>query len=285
MADVQLSQPGDAKPTESTEKASDVDAGAKRKKLMYELKSTAVKLGTLVFILLPVFALLVSAFFGALLHAAEGWAFEECYFTVLGQLSSTGINVASVPAPLSHLGKLICCMIGLFSVAICGVVIALMGGPLIEPIIEVLHMEPSGEKPLRSALLQLAKLIFAILPVVAFTASILFGLILQAAEGGESNGWGLGTCFYGVLAELTGTTITVATLPAATTIVGRLFACLTGIWSISILGIVIGLIGGPLMDPIIQATRMEPKAYDGGGKGSGRVRGSVRVAAMTMIGS
>lgn len=111
----------------------------------------------------------------------------------------------------------------------------------------------------RDALAKLTFLIVLFLPVFVVLVSIVFGTILKFAEG-----WGLDTCFYLTLAELTGADLANLGVhtKTATTRYGKLVACLIGLLSLGIFATVVGVLGGPLIEPIGDFIGLKPLNRD-----------------------
>jgi hypothetical protein len=226
------------------------------------LRDALCKLSVLVFIALPVSAVILAVIFGAILAGVEGWNFGDCFWCVLQELTATDIAIVHLPTPDSHVGKIAGCFVGLFSLAVLGLMIALMGGPLLDPIIEAYNLRPTAgtSRPLRESVNKLLIFAFILLPILAVALSAIFGGILSIAEGGAGDGWDFTTCFYLVLAELTGTDMKIVTSPTPTKVIGKLMACMVGLWSLAIFGGVLGVMGGPLLGPIINALGAEARA-------------------------
>jgi hypothetical protein len=133
------------------------------------LRDALKKTLLLIFFALPIACVLLAFLFAALLTLVEGWDYEDCFYEVLASLTSTNIAVSNVPAADSDGGKLIGCLVGLYSLAILGGVIGLIGGPLLDPVIEFLHMdiEDGTRSPVKTSLLKMTGFVFLELPIVS----------------------------------------------------------------------------------------------------------------------
>jgi hypothetical protein len=235
------------------------------KKLL--LQNALKKMFVIIFLGLPVVSIIIAAIFGAMLAGIEGWDFEPSFYITLADITATSsVQVANVPAPDTTMGKLLGCGIGLVSLAVVGALIGLMGGPLLEPFIDLLHLDVSEKAKerghgLREALGKMCLLVFVGIPVAAVIISAIFGFVLAEVEGGSAKGWPYSVGFYAVLSELSGTNLAVVSAPAIESHGGKLMACLIGVWSLCILSCVVGVMGGPLIEPIIVALRAEPEAH------------------------
>ena len=106
----------------------------------------------------------------------------------------------------------------------------------------------------RDVAAKLALFALLIVPLLALALAALFGALLCVAEG-----WGYRECFYLVLAGLTGTTIDVVPHEEhARGPLAKLVACAVGLVSLAIFAAVIGVIGGPLIEPLAQAAGLGP---------------------------
>jgi hypothetical protein len=231
------------------------------------LRDALKKLLFLIIIGLPIFALILAAIFGGLLAGIEGWSFQDSFYITLAVLTSTDITVATVPAPETTVGRLIGCLVGLVSLAVVGGLIGITGGPLLDPIEELLGLNISDGahergRPLRESLWKMFVLIFGGIPAAAMIISAIFGLLLCEVEGGSAKGWTFHVGFYAVLKEISGTNLDVVSTPTPDTHGGKLMACLVGIWGLSLLSSVVGIMGGPLLDPIISVLGAEPEEHE-----------------------
>ena len=81
-----------------------------------------------------------------------------------------------------------------------------------------------------------------------------FGGLLAIVEG-----WSYETCFWLVLADLTHTNLPVVLhAPHAEDVGGKLIVCFVGILGVSVFVFAVGVVGGPLMDPITQSLGFVP---------------------------
>lgn len=105
-----------------------------------------------------------------------------------------------------------------------------------------------------SALGKLALLVLVVVPVVVGLVSAAFAGVLAAVEG-----WTYETCFWLVLADLTHTNLAVVDHNTfADNTGGKLIACFVGIFSLSVFIFAIGVVGGPLMDPVTESLGFKP---------------------------
>jgi hypothetical protein len=223
------------------------------------LTDSIKKLCITVFMVLPLIVLLLGAIFGAILALAEGWGFDVCFWSVVQELTGTSIPVEQYGTPDTHFGKIVGCLIGLCSLAVLGIMLAIIGGPLLEPIIEAFALKPTKEVgALRESVMKLSFFIFVAVPLLSVVLSALFGLLLSAIEGGAEEGWPFIVCFYLVLAELTATDLPIVKAPYPKRTAGKLIVCFVGLWSLAIFGLVLGITGGPLLEPIIHALGATP---------------------------
>jgi hypothetical protein len=224
-------------------------------------RDAVFKLFVLVFFCLPFVSVVLAAVFGALLALIEDWSFEDCFWIVLKELTSTEVSIVELPRPDSDFGKIAGCCVGVVSLAVLGLMIAIMGGPLLDPVIKRYNLQPSraSSNPLRESINKLLAFMFCVIPVFAIALSAVLGGLLSVCEGGAATGWSFTMGFYVVLAELTGTGMDIVDSPHPQRTIGKLMACMIGLWSLAIFGGLLGITGGPLLNPIIDALGAEAR--------------------------
>jgi hypothetical protein len=108
------------------------------------VKTAAKKLTILIFLGLPVFAVVIAAVFGGLLAVLEDWPYEACFYAILAEVTACEIDLTDMDAlaPEGDMGRLSAAMVGLWSMATFAAVVGVSSGSLVEPIIEVMKLTP-----------------------------------------------------------------------------------------------------------------------------------------------
>lgn len=220
-----------------------------------QIKDALLKMCLFTFVAVPVASLSLAVVFGAMLAVIEQWPFDECFFLILMELSDLDIVLHTLSDQQQVIssagGRLAAAVSSLSSMAAFGLILAVIGGPLLRPVISLTGMEPHrGEThPVRSALLRLLVLLFIGVPLVAVAISLVFGTLLAVVEE-----WPWGGAFFLVLGEIVDTKIDLVDMDAfrPKTGYGRIFCFLIGLWSLTIFVTVIGVISGPLLLPVLE---------------------------------
>ena len=373
-----------------------IDATAVAKddeKVRKEFWDAMRKCAKLCFVHLPVLSVVCSVVFGGMLALVEEWSYEDAFFLVLAEITSTDIKIIEPVEPKGTFGKIVGCLVGLLSLAVFGGIAGIFSGPLLDPILARTRLRPTDDElniesnedqafldelcyrseheeakglaprvekmpwyardtfgdggvsvgwlcrklvqhragvrgmfdeldmdgngslsrdelgeglvrlgprlgipplsqakvfalfaaidvdgdgaltheevvvrcrevaeadrqriQMRDAMLKLGALVLVGLPTLALVLSLVFGTLLAVTEG-----WGWENCFYLVLTNLTGTSLTVVKhVQHAEALHAKLVACAVGLFSITIFAIVIGVLGGPLIEPLAEIVDLAP---------------------------
>ena len=117
--------------------ASDVSA------LRKEFGDAMRKCAKLCFVHLPIMSVVCSVVFGGMLALVEGWSYEDSFFLVLAEITSTDIKIIQPVEPKGTFGKIVGCLVGLLSLAVFGGIAGIFSGPLLDPIL-AFGMSPDG---------------------------------------------------------------------------------------------------------------------------------------------
>lgn len=116
---------------------------AEHDRMTTQVVSAVKLLLVLVFLIIPAFALIVSAIFGGFLAFAEGWSYENSFYLVFAELTHTNLAVVPHDAHVENfLGKIIACLIGIVALGVFVFAVGVAGGPLMEPITEACGFKP-----------------------------------------------------------------------------------------------------------------------------------------------
>ena len=107
-----------------------------------QCRDAVKKLLFIALVLLPAFTVAVSLVGGLVLYEVEGWAYVDCFYLVLSNLTSTHIPLAHDKHAEDRLGKLTACLVGLCSIGVFCCFLGILVGPLLEPIGERLRLAP-----------------------------------------------------------------------------------------------------------------------------------------------
>lgn len=108
------------------------------------VQTAAKKLLILIFVGLPVFAIVIAAVFGGLLAVLEDWSYEACFYAILAEVTACEIDLTDMDAlaPEGDAGRLSAAMVGLWSMATFAAVVGVSSGSLVEPLIEAMKLAP-----------------------------------------------------------------------------------------------------------------------------------------------
>lgn len=236
--------------------------GSRKYVQKFQVGSSLSKMASFVLIGVPVVCMSLAVVFGGILAWLEAWPFKECFFLMLMEMGDLDIHLDELGddherIPDSDLGRLVAALVGCVSVAIFGGILAVMGGPLLHPFLVMTRMEvyESEPHPIRKALTKLAFLIGVLLPLSAIVISVIFGGLLAAIED-----WPFRNTFYAVLGEIIDSKIALTHLKKVqpTNDVARLVWAIIGLWSLVTFATVIGVVAGPIMNPILEVLRLTP---------------------------
>eukprot|EP01043_Picozoa_sp_COSAG02_P067919 COSAG02_NODE_11085_length_1795_cov_34.688090_1_plen_419_part_00 len=108
------------------------------------VQTATTKLLLLIFIGLPVFAIVIAAAFGGLLALLEDWPYESCFYAILAEVTACEIDLTDMDAlvPEGDAGRLSAAMVGLWSMASFAAVVGVSSGSLVEPLIGAMKLAP-----------------------------------------------------------------------------------------------------------------------------------------------
>jgi len=213
---------------------------------------------------MPAVCLTIAAFFGFLLSLVEPWPFRQCFFLVAKELSDLDMALAGVhdsewlePEAI-HLGfggRLAVAITNMISIAFFGLILAVMGGPLLAPFLNMLGLAHGDgtEMTVGESLRKIVILMFMAAPAVAVLISVMFGALLCLVEN-----WSFVDAFWLILQEITDSNLQLVD-PQTVQIgsdSGRLLVVIVALWSLSLFVTVVGMIAGPLIHPLLELMKL-----------------------------
>lgn len=229
----------------------------KQKPLAARVRASCYRLLFLVGVVLPIVSVFLSVLLGAPLAVIEGWSFQDCFFIILAELSATSITLTDDDdTPETHIGRLVAAVISMIALGMFGVVVGILGGPLLDPLIQVFRLTvPDEDSKYRASksIGKLAGLLFLGLPILAIVLSAIFGGMLAVTEG-----WKFSDSFYTIMVELSATNIELVEANLyPESFIGKLVAAFISLWALAIFAAVLGVAGGPLC---FAAMNMDPES-------------------------
>ncbi|KAK3244261.1 hypothetical protein CYMTET_46118 [Cymbomonas tetramitiformis] len=122
------------------------------------LRACVARLSLFTFLAVPVVVLLVSTVVGGVLSAVEDWPYKDGFLYVGGQITG-GTNPLVLDVPESTTGKVVSLLIGVWGVGLLSLAIALVGGHILDPIVDMLALgKPDRYVPELRARKQIVKI-------------------------------------------------------------------------------------------------------------------------------
>ena len=110
-----------------------------------QLRDALAKVAAFCFVT-PLLMVASGLIFGGVLSVVEGWGFVDCFFIVLSELTQMEVHTVEreyYPSTLG--GKFFANLVGLWCVIVFATILSVMAGPILLPVLRVIHMVPNEQ--------------------------------------------------------------------------------------------------------------------------------------------
>lgn len=210
-----------------------------------DARSPKMRFFLLLFVGLPGCAGALSALFGIVLSALEGWNFQDSFFALLTELTTTNIPLGNTIAPSTSGAKVLVVVVSLWSLALFAVFLGVLGGPLAARAVHFDHTKQRSK--LQCALIIISFSTMA-LPSLCLFNALLFTAIMSAVEQ-----WPFEDTFWLIIASLSATNIPLTQAQLAPdSVFASIVAAYTGLVGVAVFSISLLIVGGELLMPFIK---------------------------------